>query len=136
MIDMTLHKILKTLSILSYLLIFLKSEVIGGPMIILMLVALYNTDILTQIFIILAFLGLITVAVLTLFKKNYCTFFIELIICFLLTLPIINELKFSKLQLLHYPMFVIPVICFLLFYMLSLCFSYGVEKRDLSIKSN
>ncbi len=132
---MTLHKILKGLSILSYLLIFVNSEFIGGPMIILMFFALFNTDTVTQILIALVFLGLISLVLLTMFKKNNWTFFIEALIYLLLTLPIINVLKFEQSRLLHYPIFVIPATCFLLLYILSLYFSYGVKQKNISIKS-
>jgi hypothetical protein len=131
---MTLHKILRAVAVLSYLLIFVDGEHIGGPMIILMFLSVFETDMLTQIFIALAFLGLISLIVLTMFKKNYWTFFTEALICVLLTLPIINELQYERSRLLHYPMFVIPTICFLLFYILSLYFSYGVEQKNSSIK--
>jgi uncharacterized membrane protein YqjE len=95
---------------------------------------MFEIDFLTGIFITSAFLGLISLMVLTLFKKNYWTFFIEAIVCVLLTLPIIKGLQYDSSRLFHYPMFVIPTICFLLFYLLSLFFSYGVEPKYLSVK--
>jgi hypothetical protein len=131
---MTLHKILRALAILSYFLIFVDGEYIGGPMVLLMLVSISETDLLSQIIVASAFLGLIGLMVLTLFKKNYWTFFIEAVVCVLLTLPIINGLQDDSSRLFHYPMFVIPTICFLLFYLLSLYFSYGAEPKYLSVK--
>ena len=127
---MTLHKILKTFAILSYLLIFVTGDHVGGPMIILMFFAIFTTGFLTQLLILLIFLGLISLVLLTLFKKNYRTFLIEGIICILMTLPIIIELRPGQSRLLHYPMFIIPAICFLLLYILSLYFSYGAEQNS------
>lgn len=129
---MSLHKILRALAILAYLLIFVDGEHIGGPMIILMFLSVFETDLVTQILTVLAFLGLITLIVLTFFKKTNWTFFVEAMICFLLALPIINELQYERSRLLHYPLFVIPTLCFLILYILSLYFSYGIEKRFVS----
>ena len=133
---MRLHKILRALAILSYLLIFVNGEHVGGPMIILMFLSVFETDIITQILIALSFIGLVTLVVLTSLKKTNWTFFIEAIICVLLTLPIINELHYERSMLLHYPMFVIPTLCFLILYLLSLYFSYGVKKTTLLTKAD
>ena len=127
--QITLHRILRALAILSYFLIFVKGEYIGGPIVLLMFLSIFEADMLDLTFIVLAFLGLISLVVLSLFKKNYWTFFIEALICFLLTLPIINALQYEPSQLLRYPMFIIPAICFLIFYILSLYFSYGTKSK-------
>lgn len=132
---MSLHKILRALAILAYLSIYLNGDIIKGPFIVLMLFAFFNADIETQILIALAYSGLITLALFTFIGKNNWTFFIELVICFLLTLPIINELTFEPSQLLHYPMFIIPTSCFLLLYILSMYFSYAGETKTSPTKS-
>jgi hypothetical protein len=124
------------LAILSYLLIFVDGEHVGGPMIILMFLSVFETDLVTQILIALSSIGLITLIVLAFLRKTTWTFFIEAVICVLLALPIINELQYERFRLLHYPMFVIPTLSFLILYLLSLYFFYGFEKTNLLTKAD
>jgi hypothetical protein len=121
---MKIYSIFRGLSILSYFSIFIKGEIISGPMFFLMVGALYNSDTLTQVLVVLAFTGLIALGFLMFIPKSEWTLITEIIVFIFLLFPILNELRFEPIPLLKYPLFTTPAISFVLLYLLSLLFSF------------
>src|SRR3982750_131934 len=121
---MTMHFIIRALSIVAYFSIFLQGEHIGGSMIFLMLAALFNSDFLSLIYILSAFLGLFILGFLMNVPKTKWTLIVETSVFVLLLLPILGELKANAEELVNYKPFLIPFICFAVLYPISLFLSY------------
>ena len=133
---MRLYPFIRFLSMLAYFLIFLYGDMIQAPMVFFMLGALFGSGFLSEILAILTFLGLLTLVILIMVEKSKRTLLIETLVFIFLLLPIVNVLTFATTQLLKYPMFIIPTICFVLLYPLSLYFSYKEYRNKILTKTN
>lgn len=117
--------ILKTILLISYSLIFFNGPMISIPMFLYLLFSIANFDSpLQALTSILAIVGLIVVIKLNFVSNNKKRFLLSVLAFFLLLSPIIQRLAFVPIRLFNYPLFIIPVLLFLISYVLLLIFIF------------
>jgi hypothetical protein len=126
---MKLYSSFRIVSILAYCFIILTGEFIGMPLIFVIAGDLFDLGTKMQASAIFAFIGLITIAILNLFSKTGWTFFIEVISFVFLLLPLIVRLTSMPISLFNYGEFIFPAGIFIIFYLLSLFFSYRILSK-------
>jgi hypothetical protein len=118
---MALRKKLKTIAIISYLIIFLRGDMIGFPFFIWL--ALVSLDIgnIDQVFALLGIIGLIASFLIINSPRTFKLWLLD-IACFLLLLsPLIERMAFVPLEMFNYLAFIIPTVIFVLLYLFSIC---------------
>ena len=117
--------ILKTILLISYSLIFFNGPMISIPMFLYLLFSIANFDSpLQAVTSIFAIVGLIVVIKLNFVSNNKKRFLLSVLAFFLLLSPIIQRLAFVPIRLFNYPLFIIPVLLFLISYVLLLIFIF------------
>ena len=132
-IYMRIHQILRGLSILAYMCICWQGEIISGPMWLLLYGALVNSDFISQVVALFALIGMLTSVALIAFPNKNWALFLEPIIFVLLLLPILREFSLDSVVPLNYPLFIIPVACFTILYLLSLIYSYKLNTKGADV---
>jgi hypothetical protein len=120
----------KILSILSYGFIMLRGEMIALPFFLFLIFSLFEIGTLKQGSAILAFIGLISVGNLTVLKLTKWTLLLEIIAFILLFMPLLDRLTDVPIKLFFYVSFIIPFIGFIVFYTISLFFSFKELKNQ------
>ncbi len=115
---------LKYISIYVYLAIFLKGSIIGLPLGLYLILALFNYETIAPLFAAMALAGIIMIVILNVQQKSKLNFALEVIPFFLLLSPILYRLFSAPLYMFHYWMFTIPLACFVGIYIVSSLFSY------------
>jgi 4-hydroxybenzoate polyprenyltransferase len=122
---MKISLILRSLSIISYCLIFIRGSMIGFPFIIFLFLALFASWwTIAQLTALLALIGLFSIAIYVESPKTKRILIIEAVIFLLLLLPIIERITDVPIALFNYAAFIIPCISFIVLYLLSLLFSF------------
>ena len=117
--------ILKTISLISYSLIFFNGAMISVPMFLYLLFSVANFDSPSQaVTSIFAIVGLILVITLDFVSNNKKSFLLSLLAFLLLLSPIIQRLVFVPTRLFNYPLFIIPLSLFLISYLFLLIFIF------------
>jgi hypothetical protein len=127
---MKLSHIIRGLSMLAYFSIILKGMIIGIPFILFLFFTLFEWGTKTQVAVLFAFIGLISLVALRKRPKTTRTLLIEIIVFILLLLPILERITSVPISLFNYAAFIIPAISFIILYPLSLLFSYREINRD------
>lgn len=117
---MKLTSAFKAFAILAYFVIFLKGTMISLPMFIYLLFTLVDFGTTQQVFSALAFLGLIIYFSHPVHINPRTKFFLDSFIFLCLSSPIVYRLLSEHPDLYNYPLFVIPVVCFALFFLTAL----------------
>lgn len=120
---MRLHSSLRILSIICYAFIYLQGWMIAMPFILVLTIGLPDAEPTTRLFLLLADLGLIFLAMLSYWKKTKLKIALEIIIYFMLLSPLIRTLAIFPLSTFEYSLFFIPFAGFVILYPLSLLFS-------------
>ena len=123
------HSIIKSLSIIAYLLIFLQGMIIQIPFGYLLLSGLFEAEPLARILIALADIALIILFILSFKKKTKTTLIIEIISYFILLLPLIRIFTSFPFDMFNYFLFLFPTTCFIVLYPLSVLVSYREYKK-------
>lgn len=127
--DMKLHSILRRLSIVCYLFIFIKGMIIAFPFILVLAFGIPNAYPVTRIFLILADLGLIYLAVSGFTKKTRAAIALQILVYFLLLSPLVWTLATFPWSMFDYALFYLPFGGFVLLYPLSVLFSWLANRQ-------
>src|SRR5215213_7237561 len=98
---MKLYSVLRVLSIISYLFIFLQGMMIALPLGCLLLFGLFDAGPIGRIFLVLADLALVSLFVISFRQRTKMTVFIEFVAYPLLLLPLIRVLLSFPLSMLN-----------------------------------
>lgn len=124
------RKIFKVLAVLSYCFIMLKGQMIALPFIMFIFFNLFGyEDALITLTSIAGIAGLLTLLIVTRYKLSKRTLLIEVLVFLLLCAPIIERLTSVPIELFNYAIFIIPLIGFVLFYVLYLSSSFEEIKQ-------
>jgi hypothetical protein len=123
-LDMKSYSLLRRLSIVCYLFIFIQGMMIALPFIFFLTFGIVYADPRERIFIILANLGLILLAILSFYKKTKVRIALECLVYLVLLSPLIRLAVIFPVQTLEFPLFFIPFGGFVLLYPLSVLSSY------------
>jgi hypothetical protein len=115
-----LYNIFRVLSIAAYFLIMLNGEMISIPFIFFLFFSICDFGTKAQAASVLAFIGLILLITLIGREKTKRTLLIEIVVLILLLLPILERLTSVPISLFNYPAFIIPVVSFIILYLLSM----------------
>jgi len=121
---------MRIFSIVAYFLIFLKGSMILLPFGLLLLTGIFTAETTMGILIFLADLSLITLCVLSLKKKTRALFLIEIIIYFLLLLPLLKIFTSFPFDDFNYFLFIFPALCFIILFPLSIASSYRSFRKQ------
>jgi hypothetical protein len=121
---MKIHKYLRSISIIAYLLIFLQGMIIQLPFIFVLLSAPFEGEPIMRILVVFADFALIALLVISFQKRTKWSIFIELFIYIILLLPLINIISRFPFEMFNYFLFLFPISCFIIFYPLSVIYSY------------
>jgi hypothetical protein len=121
---MKIHKYLRSISIIAYLLIFLQGMIIQLPFIFVLLSAPFEGEPIMRILVVFADFALIALFVISFQKRTKWSIFIELFIYIILLLPLINIISRFPFEMFNYFLFLFPISCFIIFYPLSVIYSY------------
>jgi hypothetical protein len=97
--------------------------IIAVPFILVLTLGIADAKPITRIFLILADLGLLFLAILSFKKKTKVRIILECIIYLMLLSPLVWTLANFPLQMFEYPLFIVPFAGFVILYPLSLLFS-------------
>lgn len=115
-----MKSVVRTFSIVAYLLIFLQGSMIVLPFGLLLLTGIFSAEPLLRFFIVLADLALIGLLLLSFTKRTRYTTLIE-IACFLcMLLPLLNRFSSFPFDRFNYFLFLFPAGCFLFLFPLSI----------------
>ena len=128
---MKIHPILRIISVIAYLCIFLQGMIIALPLAFLLLFGLFTEEPLSRVFIGLADLALLGLFCLTIIEKSIKTVRFEMVAYFLLLSPLVMIITSVPIHLLNYVLFIVPATCFVVLYPLSVFFSYRDYKKNL-----
>ena len=121
---MKLHSILRALSIVCYSFIFVKGMIIAFPFIFVLTLGIPDAYPITRLFLILADLGLIFLAVSSFRKKTGLIISLQAIVYFMLLSPLVWTLATFPLSMFDYSLFYLPFSGFVLLYPISVLFSW------------
>jgi hypothetical protein len=130
-LDMKLHFLLRRLSIVCYLFIFIQGMMIALPFIFVLTFGILYAEPSAALFMILADLGLILLAILSFKKKTKVRIALECVVYLMLLSPLIRLLVIFPLQMFEYPLFIVPFGGFMILYPLSVlssCLEYRRHK--------
>ncbi len=123
--------IFRTLSILSYCFIMLNGQMIALPFIFFIVFTMFGSEgTQTAATSIASFSGLLLLLYLLMFKISKGIILIELGIFILLCASLIDRLTSVPIELFNYSLFIIPVISFVICYLLSIIFSFRDVKNN------
>lgn len=114
---------LRIASIVCYCLICLQGSIIAVPFIGVLTLGLVDQEPTSRLFLLLADLGLIILAILYFRKRNKLTIAMKCIVYFMLLAPLVRLLLIFPLALFHWLLFWVPFIGFVILYPLSVLFS-------------
>jgi len=118
-----MHLILRVISIISYLFIFIWGMMIAVPLGCLLVFGLLDAEPITRALLILADLALISVIIISFKQRTKISVFIEIAAYILLLLPLIRMLTRFPLSTFNYPLFIFPFAGFALLFPLSIFLS-------------
>ena len=121
---MNISKFLRSISIVAYFLIFLQGMINQIPLICLLFSGLFEGEPTMRFLVALADIALIGLLVISFQKKTKLSLFIEAFIYFILLLPLVNIFSRFPFEMLNYFLFLFPIACFIIFYPLSVIYSY------------
>jgi O-antigen/teichoic acid export membrane protein len=114
----------------------LKGQMIALPFIMFIFFNLFGyEDALITITSIASIAGLLTLLVVTRYRLTKRTLLIEVLAFLLLCVPIIERLISAPLVLFNYALFIIPLIGFVLFFVIYLTFTFNELKKKRADKS-
>ena len=93
------------------------------PFILVLVFGIPGAEPITRLFLLLADLGLIFLAILSFKKKSKLTIALECVIYFMLLSPLVCTLAIFPLSMFEYSLFYVPFAGFVILYPLSLLFS-------------
>lgn len=117
-------KIYRILSIVAYSVIILKGQMIGLPFLLWLAFTVFDFGNIEQLFAFLAVLGLILIFRNWNKIRTQKILFVDFVCFLLLATPIIGRLNAVPLTMFNYGSFIIPTVTFMLYYLISLAYSY------------
>jgi hypothetical protein len=130
-LDMKLHYLLRRLSIGCYSFILMQGMIIAFPFILVLTFGIGDAEPGTRLFMILADLGLILLAILSFQKKTNRRIALECLVYLMLLSPLLRMLAIFPLRLFEYAGFIVPFGGFVILYPLSVFFSWLEYSRKL-----
>lgn len=121
---------MRPLSIIAYFLIFLKGSMILLPFGLLLLTGIFTAEPLIRVLILLADFSLIALLALSFKKKTKIHFVIEVLIYFVLLLPLLKIFTSFPFDDFNYFLFIFPAVCFITVFPLSIISSYRSYKKQ------
>ncbi len=112
----------KNISIIAYVFIFLKGDMIALPFICYLLFSLFDIGTIAQLYSFFALAGLIIILTQTQINKQ--TFICKILALGLLVLPLIGRLTSVPIELFNYSAFILPSIIFITCQIFSLVLLY------------
>lgn len=128
--------IFRFISIAAYFLIFLQGSMLLLPFGLMLIAGVFTAEPLMKLLLILADIALITLAVLSFRERTKWTTTIEIVIFFVLLLPLVNIFLSFSFQWFNYFLFLFPSGCFILFFPLSIALAVYKNNRKISQKEN
>jgi hypothetical protein len=129
---MKVYNYLRTISIIAYFLIFLQGMIIQLPFVFVLLSGPFEGEAVMRLLISLADIALIGLLVISFQEKTKWSFFLQLVIYLILLLPFIYLIGKFPSWMFNYFLFLFPMACFIIFYPLSIIYSY----KDFSKEKN
>ncbi len=123
-------------SITAYFLIFLQGSMLLLPYGLMLIAGAFTAEPLMKVLLILADIALITLAVISFKNRTKWTTVVEIIIFFVLLLPLLKILLSFSFQWFNYFLFLFPSGCFILFFPLSIALATLEHNRKLGQKGN
>lgn len=111
---------MRTLSIISYLFIFLQGSMIILPFGCLLVTGIFDAEPIMKFFIALADITLLFLLIISNKKRRNSTLFLELLSFILLLLPLIHLLLSFSFKWFNYFLFLFPTACFIILFLLSI----------------
>ena len=125
---MRLYKVFRVIALLSYCFIMINGEMISFPFFLFLAISIFlGEDILAKAS---ALIGIIGIILLLTQKQTKRTLLIEALALIMLILPIVERLTSVPINLFNYSTFIFPSISFIVFYILSVFFSYKEFKSN------
>ena len=118
-----LIKTFKFISILSYLLIILMGQIIGLPFFFWLITTLFDFGNIDQLFAFLAAIGLAITFINRNKTRTLKILLMDIISFLLLASPLVRRMTAIPIEKFNYLAFIIPIILFVLFYIVSIYFS-------------
>jgi hypothetical protein len=121
------HYLLRRVSIACYFFIFIQGMMIAMPFVFVLTFGIVFAEPKARLFIILADLGLILLAILGFKSKTKVRIALECIVYLMLLAPLIRLLVVFPLQMFKSPLFIFPFVGFVILYPLSVlssCLEY------------
>jgi hypothetical protein len=115
----------RLIALIAYLLIILKGWFIGAPFFAWLLFTLFDFGNIDQLFAALAIVGLIIVITNSNKKRTLKILLLDILSFLLLALPILARLAVVPIEQFNYLAFILPTEFFVMFYLISLGFSFG-----------
>jgi hypothetical protein len=122
--------LLRILSIIAYLLIFLQGSIILIPFGCLLVTGVFTAEPIMKILLGLADISLIVLLIVSLYKRTRWTVFIELVSFFVLLLPLLKIFLSFSFVWFNYFLFLFPLSCFIVFFPLSIFIEQRKYNRD------
>jgi hypothetical protein len=126
---MKIHSFLRRLSIVCYSFIFIQGMMIAFPFILVLTIGIPDAEPRTRLYMILADLGLILLAILSFKKKTKGRIALECVIYLMLLSPLLRMLAIFPIQMFEYPLFIVPFGGFVMLYPLSVLSSWLEFRR-------
>lgn len=127
-----MNSLMRIVAIIAYFLIFLKGATILIPFVLLLVVGLFTAEPLMRILILLADISLIALLIISFMKKTRVIIATEIIIFFILLLPLLKIFISFPFASFNYFLFLFPAICFVVFFLLSIVSSYRQYRKHTS----
>jgi hypothetical protein len=115
----------RTISIIAYFFIFLQGSMILLPFGLLLLTGLFTAEPLMRVLIVLADIALLVLLIKSFYERTKWTTLIEVIVFFVLLLPLLKIFTSFSFEWFNYFLFLFPVGCFIFFFPLSIFLAHS-----------
>ena len=133
---MKISSTLRAISITSYFFIFLQGMIIQLPFVCLLFSGILEGETLSRVLVFCADISLVTLLILSFKKKTRWTLTIEVLIYFILLLPLVNIFVRFSFDWFNYFLFLFPISLFIITYPLSVFYSYREYKKKNGLGRN
>jgi hypothetical protein len=125
--------LLRTFSIIAYLLIFLQGSMILLPLGLMLITGIFSAEPLMRVLLALADIALFCLLIIPFYKRSRRTTFIEIISYFFLLLPLLNIFTSFSFKWFNYLLFLFPAGFFVVSFPLSI---FLAHRKYLQEKQN
>jgi hypothetical protein len=115
----------RTISIIAYFFIFLQGSMILLPFGLLLLTGLFTAEPLMRVLIVFADIALLVLLIKSFYERTKWTTLIEVIVFFVLLLPLLKIFTSFSFEWFNYFLFLFPVGCFIFFFPLSIFLAHS-----------